>query len=139
MHQPPPAKRLKFHTAVSAPRTTNTEVDKLLDEIEAYLVEPAAMEIEDDSLYHPLNYWKKNQHRFPNLCQIANDILGIPASTGGLERIFNFSSDILTCKRNQTKPELFQMILYIKRNSYLLDKPLKSLTPLTSLKKLLSS
>ena len=72
------------------------------------------------ALYHPLKYWAANKHRFPNLGQIANDVLGIPASTGGLERIFNFASDILSCKRNRTKPEVFEKILYLKRNSYVL-------------------
>ena len=64
----------------------------------------------------PLLYWKINQQRFPILAAIARDLFGIPASSGSIERVFSTASDIMSAKRNRTKADLLEKILFIKRN-----------------------
>jgi hypothetical protein len=57
----------------------------------------------------PLQYWKKNSHRFPILAAIARDVFAVSASSGSVERVFSTAKDILHAKRSRTKADLFQM------------------------------
>lgn len=37
----------------------------------------------------PRIFWKENQHRYPALASVARDVLSIPATGAGVERLFN--------------------------------------------------
>ena len=39
-------------------------------------------------------FWKDNQHQFPALAALAQDILSVPATGAGVERLFNTAHDI---------------------------------------------
>ena len=100
-------------------RAASTGPAEIIDEFETYIKEPAHHE-EQNEVFHPLDYWKTNAHRFKYLSEIAVEILGIPASSGQLERIFSTASDIKSAKRNRLSPVLFERLLFIKRNQHLL-------------------
>ena len=57
--------------------------------------------------------WRKSP---PILAAIARDLFGIPASSGSIERVFSTASDIMLAKKNRTKADLLEKILFIKRN-----------------------
>ena len=110
-------------------RATSTGPAKVLEEFESYLQEPnspfeepcVGKEKNGNAVpLRPLMYWKRNVHRFPYLASIARDLFGIPASSGNIERVFTTATDILSAKRSRMKPELFQKLMLIKRNSHLI-------------------
>jgi hypothetical protein len=108
------------------PKSTAT-ANKVLDELDVYLKEPLAKneEGEFDLSFSPVQYWKMNEHRFPALAPIARDVMGVPASSANIKRAFRTAVDIKSAKRNKIKAALFQMLLFIKKNFYLLSLKLK--------------
>lgn len=62
----------------------------------------------------PLKYWHSNATRFPVLSGIGRDAVSVAASSGSIERCFSTASDILSAKRNRTKPDLFANLMLIK-------------------------
>lgn len=54
---------------------------------------------------NPRVYWKEHQHEFPILAKMARDILSIPASGAGVERLFNCARDICHYRRGQLKAD----------------------------------
>lgn len=55
----------------------------------------------------PLSFWKENQSRFPAIALLARDILSIPATGAGVERLFNTARDICHYRRGRMKSETF--------------------------------
>ena len=111
----PPKKAMRFSTVRPIPATSNSNCSKIVDEFQTYIQEAAV--VETDEIFHSIQYWKNNHKRFKFLSIIAVEILGIPASSGQLERIFSTATDILSAKRNRLHSSLFQKLLFIKRNS----------------------
>ena len=60
---------------------------------------------------HPRVFWKEHQHEFPVLASLARDILAIPASGAGVERLFNCARDICHYRRGQLKPETIRDLM----------------------------
>lgn len=56
-------------------------------------------------------FWKDHQHEFPALASLARDILSVPATGGGVERIFNISRDICHYRRGSLKPETIRELM----------------------------
>ncbi|KAK4003715.1 hypothetical protein OUZ56_005470 [Daphnia magna] len=46
-------------------------------------------------------------HQCPLLSRVTSDSLSVAASSGSIECSFSTATDILTAKRNRTKPDLF--------------------------------
>ncbi|KAJ5543726.1 hypothetical protein N7513_007234 [Penicillium frequentans] len=74
------------------------------DEIARYL----ARGIESQK---PRAFWKDHEHEFPILARIAQDILSIPASGAGVERLFNCARDICHYRRGQLKPSTIRGLM----------------------------
>ena len=91
----------------------------VLAEVDSYFHERAVHHDWSKGLYHPLHYWKENQHRFPWLSKLAIDVLCVPASTGSVERAFSVATDILSAKRLKMKADLFEALMIIKCNKHL--------------------
>ena len=87
--------------------------------MDSYFHERAVQHDWSKGLYHPLHYWKENQHRFPWFSKLAIDVLGVPASTGSVERAFSVATDILSAKRLKMKADLFEALMLIKCNKHL--------------------
>ncbi|KAJ5379647.1 uncharacterized protein N7496_002075 [Penicillium cataractarum] len=56
-------------------------------------------------MINPRVFWKNNQHEFPILASIARDVLSIPATGSGVERLFNSARDICHYRRGSLKPK----------------------------------
>jgi len=57
----------------------------------------------DDMKLDSLVYWLRKETDFPNLANIACDVLAIPASTTPVERIFSTGGEATKGKRNHDK------------------------------------
>jgi hypothetical protein len=54
---------------------------------------------------------------FPNLRRMARQFLALPASSAGVERLFNTSGEMHGDKRKRLKEERLQSLLFVKTNS----------------------
>uniref|UniRef100_A0A914ZAX4 HAT C-terminal dimerisation domain-containing protein n=1 Tax=Panagrolaimus superbus TaxID=310955 RepID=A0A914ZAX4_9BILA len=67
----------------------------------------------DAENYDLLDWWRKNQNRFPNLAKLASQVLSIPASSASVERLFSTLNLMTPAERSSICPEtLKNLILY---------------------------
>ncbi|KAI2734874.1 hypothetical protein DTO013E5_9593 [Penicillium roqueforti] len=59
----------------------------------------------------PRLFWKEHEQSFPTLARMARDILSIPASGAGVERLFNCARDICHYRRGQLKPSTIRGLM----------------------------
>ncbi|THC87216.1 hypothetical protein EYZ11_013338 [Aspergillus tanneri] len=59
----------------------------------------------------PLQFWRDNEYRFPAIAALARDILSIPATGAGVERLFNTARDICHYRRGRMKSETIEEIM----------------------------
>lgn len=59
----------------------------------------------------PLLFWKDSQHRFPALTSLAQDVLSIPATGAGVERLFNTARDICHYRRGRLNATTIQELM----------------------------
>jgi hAT family C-terminal dimerisation region len=85
---------------------TKTLFDRLL----TYILDPIEIS--------PLTFWKENQHKYPALAAAARDVLSIPATGAGVERLFNSARDICHYRRgslNATTIQDLMMFMCVSR------------------------
>ncbi|KAJ5033214.1 hypothetical protein NUH16_003130 [Penicillium rubens] len=56
-------------------------------------------------------FWKDHQRKFPVLASVAGDIMSIPATGAGVERLFNSARDICHYRRGSLNPETIRDIM----------------------------
>ncbi|KAJ5742120.1 hypothetical protein N7533_011529 [Penicillium manginii] len=56
-------------------------------------------------------FWKDHQREFPVLASIARDIMSIPATGAGVERLFNSARDVCHYRRGSLNPETIRDIM----------------------------
>lgn len=62
----------------------------------------------------PLLFWRENQFRFPAIALLARDVLAIPATGAGVERLFNTARDICHYRRGSLKSQTIEeLMLYL--------------------------
>jgi len=59
----------------------------------------------------PRAFWKECQYEFPILASVARDILSIPATGAGVERLFNSARDICHYRRGSLKSTTIQELM----------------------------
>ncbi|KAG0154764.1 hypothetical protein PDIDSM_332 [Penicillium digitatum] len=59
----------------------------------------------------PLPFWRENHSRFPAIASLARDILTIPATGAGVERLFNTARDICHYRRGRMKAETIEELM----------------------------
>ncbi|OQE61520.1 hypothetical protein PENNAL_c0284G08124 [Penicillium nalgiovense] len=62
----------------------------------------------------PLQFWKEYEQESPILSSVARDILSIPATGAGVERLFNTARDICHYRRGQLNPKTIQDIIMFR-------------------------
>lgn len=60
---------------------------------------------------NPRLFWKEHEHEYPILAKIARDILSVPASGAGVERLFNCARDVCHYRRGQLKPDTIKGLM----------------------------
>src|ERR1700710_1554683 len=56
-------------------------------------------------------FWKEHQHEFPALTSLARDVLSIPATGAGVERLINVARDICHYRRGSLKPKTIRDLM----------------------------
>ena len=64
--------------------------------------------------FEVLDWWKKNNDRFPLMGRMARDFLGIPASSAPAERLFSAADNFMDTKRNRLSAESFRFCLCLQ-------------------------
>ncbi|KAJ5215577.1 uncharacterized protein N7498_002009 [Penicillium cinerascens] len=63
---------------------------------------------------NPCVFWKSNQCEFPALASLARDVLSVPATGSGVERLFNTARDICHYRRGSLKSTTIQdLMMYL--------------------------
>jgi hypothetical protein len=69
-----------------------------------------------------LKWWDANQQQFPILAQLARKYLSIQATSGASERVFSDADLIMTAKRTSMKEDLFEALIFLKRNGNIVGR-----------------
>ena len=69
----------------------------------------------------PIAFWKTFSVRWPLLSNLALKLLGIPASSASVERMFNISGHIFSVKRRTMGIRHFENLVFLKLNENFLD------------------
>jgi hypothetical protein len=65
----------------------------------------------------PFIWWRDHKEQFPILSKLARIYLPIPATSTPSERLFSDAGNLLTAKRTRLNPELFNRLMFLKKNS----------------------
>ena len=63
-----------------------------------------------DPLVDSLDYWKAHAKKFPNLSEVAKNLISLPGSSVAVERVFNFGRDVIDLRRHSLQPETWLML-----------------------------
>ena len=59
-------------------------------------------------------FWREHHQEYPILSQIARDYLSVPATSAGVERIFNYGRDLCHYRRGSLKvTTISNLMMYI--------------------------
>ena len=103
----PPSKKRKFQVMkdlVASPSPSHTE----FNEIEKYL-EMSILDADEND--DPLKFWLCYEKKFPILSKMARTFLGMPASSGSVERLFSVAGSIARARRANLKIDTLEMML----------------------------
>lgn len=87
------------------------DIDTTINEIDNYSKESV---ISKDSC--PLEWWKRNAYRYPELCKFARSYLCIPATSTPSERVFSTAGNIVSAKRSCLLPENVNKLVFLAQN-----------------------
>jgi hypothetical protein len=65
---------------------------------------------------NPLDWWKVNNYRFPNLAVLAKAYLGVPGTSVPSERVFSTAGDIVNAQRAGLSSKNVDMLVFLKKN-----------------------
>lgn len=120
----PPAKRLKtnvwecFDAAVATAEASpvTQEIMSVTNQLETYLREPRL-----DRKAQPLDWWRINANRFPDLAALARRHLSAPPTSVASERLFSHSGNVLTDLRNRLTPANAERLIFLHDNLKILN------------------
>jgi hypothetical protein len=70
-----------------------------------------------DIRFDPFTWWRDHKERFLILSKLARIYLPIPATSTPSERLFSCAGNLLIAKRTRLNPELFNRIIFLKKNA----------------------
>jgi hypothetical protein len=86
-----------------------------LDEYERWKQCELRAEKGSDAANNPIKYWVEQRNRYPQLSQLALDVLSIPASSCDCERMFSELGDLLQPRRRGISAKLLAAIQCVRR------------------------
>lgn len=85
------------------------------DELERWLKEPMWTSDQYKEGCTAVQYWKQLEPKYPNLSQLALDVLTIPASSADCERVFSETGDIMEPQRRKLGSQLLAALICVQR------------------------
>lgn len=61
-----------------------------------------------------LKWWQDNKAQYPRLAQVAKDILSVPITGVGVERVFNVTKDIINDRRHRLNAETIRKLTMMR-------------------------
>ena len=107
-----PAKKKKKETAMSflLGMTTQDDSDSST-EVDRFVAE-SQLQPDDDAL----EWWGRNEHRFPMVANLARRLLCVPATSVPSERIFSTAGMIVNNLRSSLSPDNVDMLIFLNKN-----------------------
>lgn len=65
----------------------------------------------------PLQWWRDNEGKFPNLALLARSYLAVPATSTPSERLFSAAGNIVSKKRASLTPDHVDMLTFLHFNA----------------------
>ncbi|KAJ8115409.1 hypothetical protein OPT61_g2929 [Boeremia exigua] len=87
------------------------ELPPTREEGEAYLSTPC---VRSYAGFNILDWWKANAATYPRLASVARDILAVPITEVGVERVFNTAKDIIGDRRHRLSAQRIRQIMILK-------------------------
>jgi len=66
---------------------------------------------------NPLEWWKSNEHRYPQVAVLAAQLFSLPATSCPSERVFSNAGNSIKKKRAQLNPEHAEMLVFLFENT----------------------
>jgi hypothetical protein len=86
-------------------------------QIECFKAEKFHLLNKETNEYHcPLKWWSLNSTKYPDIWNLAERILHIPATSAPAERVFSVASNIINKKRARLSPETANLLIFLKEN-----------------------
>ena len=104
-----PPRQKRKETAMSFLLGIATDPDAT-SEVDCFIREPQLQP--DDAL----EWWSRNEHRFPMVPQLARQLLCEPGTSVPSERIFSAAGLIVKNLRNSLSPENVDMLVFLNKN-----------------------
>ncbi|KAJ5850716.1 hypothetical protein N7455_010572 [Penicillium solitum] len=133
---------LLFRTVQRSSNSHSTELDRLLEPPSASIFHEGVEYDEVDQYLREANvpvsprlYWKEHEREFPVLSRLARDLLSVPTTGAGVERLFNSARDICHYRRGSLHEGTIQDLMMYMCSEKLtlegqqlirLEKPLES-------------
>jgi hypothetical protein len=100
-----------------SPNEDTPRVYESIVEIEIASYKAAArlsFENEEKCANNPLDWWRSNAVKFPNLANFARRVLAIPATSAPSERIYSVAGQIVTKKRNRLTGDTVTLLVWLR-------------------------
>lgn len=114
---PPPPKKSKglgailLKIAPDKPQRAESVTERIAKEFDHFLLLP---NIDPDA--DPLSWWKREQHSFPILAQLARKYLCVCGTSVPSERLFSQAGYIVNDLRTHLSPENVNMLVFLAKN-----------------------
>ena len=63
----------------------------------------------------PLQWWRRQSLRLPNLAKLAKEVLSVPATSVPSERVFSKAGELISAKRSRLGKDTVDMILFLNK------------------------
>lgn len=108
---PPPSNSFSTPSQGSAIDDTEEAIGQVHEEGEAYLSAACVM---NNQGFDILEWWQANETTFPQLSQVAKDVLSVPIAQVGVERVFNVAKDVIGDRRHRLATRTIRQIMVLK-------------------------
>ena len=74
-----------------------------------------------------IDWWYANKQKFPHMASLAMTVLGVPASSAAVERLFSIAGDVITDDRNRLSADLASKLIFLRATWGPLEEYLRQL------------
>ncbi|KZN87744.1 Zinc finger BED domain-containing protein DAYSLEEPER [Penicillium chrysogenum] len=120
---------LLLRTVHRASALQSSELDRLLEPVDDFMLHEGTEHDEVDQYLREANvpvpprlYWREHEREFPVLSRLARDLLSVPATGAGVERLFNSARDICHYRRGSLHEATIQdLMMYMCSEKFTLE------------------